>query len=81
MNRQSTGRRRAVDLKRAIVRLIEHGMTRERVSRPELARRLRASRSQVDRVLDPTNPATRLDAALKAATAVNQKLRIRLATR
>ncbi len=79
MNRQTKGRVQAVTLKRAIVRLIERGMTRERIDRPELARRLCASRTQVDRMLDPENTAIRLDAAMKAARAVNQDLRIGLA--
>jgi DNA-binding phage protein len=76
MNRQIRERRHAATFKRAIVRLIKRGMTRELVGRHELARRLRVSRAQLDRVLDPANPAVRLDAAMKAARAVNQKLRI-----
>lgn len=76
MTTQTNERRQAATFKRAIVRLIERGMVRERIGRPELARRLRASRAQVDRVLDPGNTSVRLDAAMKAARAVNQTLRI-----
>ncbi|MEJ1961966.1 MAG: Fis family transcriptional regulator [Gammaproteobacteria bacterium] len=76
MKTQTNGRRQAVTFKRTIVRLIERGMARERIGRQELAHRLRASRALVDRVLDPGNTAVRLDAAMKAAQAVNQRLRI-----
>ncbi len=76
MKRQTNDRRHAIALKQAIVRLIERGMSRERISRPDLARRTRTTRARVDRLLDPGNTSVRLDAAMKAARAVNQKLRI-----
>ena len=76
MKRQKIERRHAAILKQTIVRLIKRGMSRELVSRRELARRIRVSPAQLDRMLDPTNASVRLDAALKAARAVNQKLRI-----
>ena len=76
MRKQTSERRHAIALKRAIVRLIERGMSRERIGRPDLARRTRTTCAQVDRLLDPANPAVRLDATMKAARAVKQKLRI-----
>ena len=76
MKEQPNERKQAIALKRAVVRLIKRGMVRERIGRPELARRLHASPAQVDRVLDPRDTAVRLDATLSAARAVNQKVRI-----
>ncbi|MCV6600035.1 MAG: Fis family transcriptional regulator, partial [Cohaesibacter sp.] len=45
----------------------------------ELARRLDTSRSQVDRLLDPTNDGVTIGALSRAAQAVGRSLRLELA--
>jgi hypothetical protein len=48
------------------------------LSKVEMARRMRTSRSQLERVLDPACTAVQLDTLVKAANAVGCELRISL---
>ena len=66
----------AAALKRVVARLVEEGMAREGVSKPEMARRMGTSRSQLDRVLDPEYVTIQLDTLMKAARAVGQSVKI-----
>jgi antitoxin HicB len=66
----------AVALKEVLAELIAEAMQREGLSKPEMARRMRTSRSQLDRVLDPRNATTQLDTLMKAAVAVGHVLHI-----
>lgn len=68
----------AVALKRAISEAVEEGMLQANLSKVEMARRMRTSRSQLDRVLDPTCTTVQLDTLIKAASAVGRELRISL---
>ena len=67
---------RAATLKRVIARLLEEGMIREGVTKPEMARRMGTSRSQLDRVLDEKNVSIQLDTLMKAARAIGQEVKI-----
>lgn len=69
----------AVAAKRVIALQIAEEMARSRVSRSELARRMRTSRSTVERLLDPSNPSVTLDTLERAAHAVGRTLVVRLA--
>jgi antitoxin HicB len=66
----------AATVKRVIAGLLEEGMVREGLTKPEMARRMGTSRSQLDRVLDPRYVTIQLDTLMKAARAVGQDVRI-----
>lgn len=68
----------AVAAKRVVALQIADAMARASVSRSELARRMRTSRSAVDRLLDPSNPSVTLDTLQRAAQAVGRTLVVRL---
>jgi antitoxin HicB len=48
------------------------------ITKTEMARRMRTSRSQLDRLLDPTNDKVLLETMQKAASAVGKRLVIDL---
>ena len=68
----------AAALKRAIAEAVREGMDRSRISKVEMARRMKTSRSQLERVLDPACATVQLDTLVKAANAVGRELRISL---
>ena len=51
-------------------------MAREGLSKPQMAKRMGTSRSQLDRVLDPRNITIQLDTLIRAARAVGQDVSI-----
>ncbi len=53
-------------------------MREKHLSKTMLARRMRTSRAQLDRVLDPDNDSVTLDTLTRAAHAVGCKLRLEL---
>jgi len=57
---------------------IAQEMERAHISQSELARRMRTSRSAVERLLDPTNPSVTLSTLERAAGAVGKKLKVQL---
>ena len=67
---------RAATLKRMVARLLAEGMSRKGLTKPEMARRMGTSRSQLDRVLDPSYVTIQLDTLMKAAHAVGQTVQI-----
>jgi len=66
----------AAALKQVVSRLLQEGMAREGITKPEMARRMGTSRSQLDRVLDPANVTIQLDTLFKAARAVGRSVRV-----
>jgi hypothetical protein len=69
----------AVAIKRVLAwRLIEE-MKKQNVTKVEMARRMKTSRSQLDRLLDPNSADVRLDTLARAAKAINRTLKIELA--
>lgn len=68
----------AVATKRVIAFQIAQEMERAHISQSELARRMRTSRSSVERLLDPANPSVTLSTLERAASAVGKKLRVQL---
>lgn len=66
----------AAAVKRVVAELLAEGMKRERISKPEMAKRIGTSRSQLDRILDPAYVTIQLDTLIKAARAVGQDVRI-----
>lgn len=70
----------AVAAKRVIAFQIAQEMDRAHVSQSELARRMKTSRSAVERLLDPTNPSVTLSTLERAAGAMGKRLRVQLTT-
>lgn len=68
----------AVAAKRVIAYQIAQAMESAHISQSELARRMKTSRSAVERLLDPTNPSVTLVTLERAATAVGKRLKIQL---
>ena len=66
----------AAAVKRAVSEAIGDGMLRSGLSKQAMAKRMRTSRSQLDRVLDPNFTAVQLDSVIRAAAATGQELRI-----
>jgi len=66
----------AVAIKRVIAWQLAQIMRQRRISKSTLAARLRTSRAQLDRLLDPENPSIQLDTIARAARAVGKRLRI-----
>jgi predicted XRE-type DNA-binding protein len=70
----------AVATKRVIVFQIAQEMERAHISQSELARRMKTSRSAVERLLDPANPSVTLSTLERAARAVGKRLKVQLTT-
>jgi DNA-binding Xre family transcriptional regulator len=65
-------------IKRVIARQLDALMREQDVSKTELARRMKTSRAQLDRLLDPKNESTTLGTLTRAARAVGRNLRMEL---
>ncbi len=68
----------AAALKRAIAEALIESMQKSRLSKVEMARRMRTSRSQLDRLFDPDYTTVQLDTLIKAASALGKELRFSL---
>ncbi len=67
-----------IALKRVIAWQIERAMTKSRITKAEMARRMRTSRAALDRLLDPTNPSVTLRTMDRAAAVLGKRLRVEL---
>lgn len=65
-------------VKRVLAYQLEAAMQAQHLSKAALARKLKTSRSQLDRLLDPDNTHVTLDTLTRAATAVGRKLQLKL---
>ncbi len=65
-------------LKRALAEQLDDAMQSVKLSKVTMAQRMSTSRSQLDRVLDPTNLSIQLDTLIRAASAVGKTVEIRL---
>ena len=65
-------------VKRLLARQIEEAMRTGAVTKSEMARRMKTSRSQLDRLLDPENTRIQLDTLYKAARAIGRDIRLEL---
>lgn len=68
----------ATAAKRVIAFQIAEEMKRARITKSEMAHRMKTSRPAVDRLLDPKNRSVTLSTLERAAPAVGKKLRIEL---
>jgi antitoxin HicB len=65
-------------IKRVIARQLDALMDNEGLTKTELARRMKTSRAQLDRLLDPDNESVTLGTLTRAARAVGRQLRMEL---
>lgn len=65
-------------IKRVIARQLNSLMNDEDITKSELAKRMRTSRAQLDRLLDPDNASVTLDTLVRAAQAVGRHLKLEL---
>jgi hypothetical protein len=53
-------------------------MARQKLTKTQMAVRMKTSRRQLDRLLDPDNPSVTLSTLRRAASAVGRNLRVEL---
>ena len=63
-------------LKRVVAWQLAQLMKERRISRVEMAKRMKTSRTQVNRLLDPANESIQLDTIQRAAEAVGKRINI-----
>ncbi|HWF08942.1 MAG TPA: hypothetical protein VG297_10795 [Bryobacteraceae bacterium] len=69
---------RAIALKEAVAFQIQKAMEKEKISKVEMARRMKTSRAALDRFLAPGNASVTLQTLTRAARAVGRELHIGL---
>jgi antitoxin HicB len=69
----------AVAIKRVLAWQLEQAMRNQQQTKQAMARKLRTSRSQLDRLLDPENASVSLATIARAAQALGKRLIIRVA--
>jgi antitoxin HicB len=69
----------AVAIKRVLAWQLEQAMQEQQKTKREMARHLRTSRSQLDRLLDPRNASVTLATITRAARALGKRIIIRIA--
>lgn len=65
-------------IKEIIADQIKVAMDKQRLSKTAMAARMKTSRRQLDRLLDPNNPSVTLATLRRAASAVGRTLRVEL---
>jgi DNA-binding Xre family transcriptional regulator len=65
-------------IKRVLARQLDALMVEQKITKAELARRMKTSRAQLDRLLDPQNESVTLSTLTRAAHAVGRHLRVEL---
>ena len=68
----------AVAIKRVLARQISQEMIDRKLTKTDMARRMKTSRAALDRLLDPENDAVTLNTLSKAAIAVGRQLHFEL---
>lgn len=68
----------AVAVKRVLAYELERSMQRAQLTKTDMAKRMGTTRAQLDRLLNPENPATTLQTLVKAAGAVGKRVKISL---
>ena len=69
----------AVAIKRVLAWQLEQAMREQQKTKQAMARQLRTSRSQLDRLLDPRNVSVTLDTITRAARALGKRVILRMA--
>lgn len=68
----------AAAVKRVLAPELERSMLKSQLTKAAMARRMGTTRAQLDRLLDPDNPAMTLQTLVKAAGAVGKRVKISL---
>jgi antitoxin HicB len=68
----------AVAVKRVLAYELERNMRKAQLTKTDMAKRMGTTRAQLDRLLNPENPATTLQTLVKAAGAVGKRVKISL---
>jgi antitoxin HicB len=68
----------AAAVKEIVAMLIEKALRERAISKAEIASRMRTSRSQVHRILDPKNATVSLQSIVSMASAIGKKVKIEL---
>lgn len=68
----------AIAVKRVLAWQLAEAMEKRRMSKNQMAKAMKTSRSQLDRILDPDNDSIQLNTLINAARAVGRELRIEL---
>ena len=68
----------SVAVKRVLAWQLEQAMEKEQLSKNQMAKRMKTSHSQLDRILDPDNPKIQLDTIMKAASVLGRKVRFEI---
>jgi len=69
---------RAVAIKEAVAFQVQQAMQKEKISKIEMARRMKTSRAALDRFLAPGSASVTLQTLTRAARAIGRDLRIEL---
>ncbi len=69
---------RAVAIKEAVAFQVQQAMHKEKISKIEMARRMKTSRAALDRFLAPGSASVTLQTLTRAARAIGRDLRIEL---
>lgn len=69
----------AIAVKRVLAAEVAAYLKQNDVRKTVFAKRIRTSRSQLDRLLEPDNPSVTLQTMVKAARGIGKKLELRLA--
>jgi antitoxin HicB len=68
----------SVAWKRVLSWEVSRAMKKEGITKSEMAKRMKTSRTQLERLLDPDNPNVLLETVQKAASAVGKRMTIGL---
>ena len=68
----------AIAVKRVLAWQLEQAMEEKQLSKNQMAKAMKTSRSQLDRILDPDNDRVQLSTLTAAARVVGRQLRIEL---
>jgi len=64
-------------MKRVLIRQIEREMKKQKITKVALSKRMKTSRSSLDRLLDPKKP-FHISSAIRVATVLGKKIDLRL---
>ena len=65
-------------LKKVMTHQLQEAMKAQKLTKVAMAKRMNTSRSQLDRLLDPSNDAVSLEMLSRAATAIGRGIRLEL---
>jgi antitoxin HicB len=68
----------AIAIKRTLAWQVSRAISKENLSKSEMARRMHTSRAALERLLDPDNPSVTLLTMDRVATALGKRLKVEL---